>query len=178
MSVSFSWVIQTARLRLTPVGYGDLPDLTRLKANPQAYARMLGGVRAPLQTAIELAQDIQDWGRYGFGMWAVRNYAHEFLGVTALMHRPDARGVALRFAFFPQARGVGLAREAASATLLYGHDIKRLTDLIAVTRVDNYASRQVLSAIGMTMFQEFSRQDDSFLIYRSVRLVDQKINYM
>lgn len=155
------------------MGYGDLPDLTRLKADPLAYARMLGGVRAPLQTATELAEDIQDWGRYGFGMWAVRNQSHEFLGVTALMHRPDARGVALRFAFFSQARGVGLAREAASATLLYGHHTVRLPALIAVTRVDNYASRQVLSAIGMTVFQSFSRQDDSFLVYRSVRFVNQ-----
>ena len=172
MSVSSTWIIQTARLRLTPVGYGDLPDLMRLKADPQAYARMLGGVRAPLQSAAELAEDIQDWGRYGFGMWAVRNYSHEFLGITALMHRPDARGVALRFAFFPQARGGGLAREAASATLLYGHEVRGLPGLIAVTRMDNYASRQVLSAIGMTVYQEFSRQGDSFLVYRSVRPTD------
>lgn len=172
MSVSSTWVIQTARLRLTPVGYGDLPDLTRLKANPLAYARMLGGVRAPLQSAAELAEDIQDWGRYGFGMWTVRNHCQDFLGITALMHRPDARGVALRFAFFPQARGVGLAREAASATLLYGHETRRLPEIIAVTRVDNYASRQVLNAIGMVVFQDFSRQGDSFLVYRSIRFAD------
>lgn len=168
MGVCCSWILQTARLRLTPVRYGDLPDLTQLKADPLAYARMLGGVCAPPQTGIELAQDIQDWGRYGFGMWTVRNQRDDFLGITALMHRPDARGVALRFAFFPQARGAGLAREAASAALIYGHDKARLTEIIAVTRADNYGSRQVLCAIGMKLFQEFQRQGDLFLVYRSV----------
>lgn len=169
MDISCSWTIQTARLRLTPVRYGDLPDLTRLKADPLAYARMFGGVCAPPQTNAELAQDIQDWGRYGFGMWTVRNQRDAFLGITALMHRPDARGVALRFAFFPQARGAGLAREAASAALFYGHDKARLPEIIAVTRADNYASRQVLSAIGMKVFQDFQRQGNLFLVYHSVR---------
>lgn len=161
--------MNTARLRLTPVGYWDLPDLTRLKADPRAYALMLGGVRSPVQTAAELAQDIQDWGRYGFGMWSVRARRGKFLGITALMHRPDQLGVALRFAFFPEARGVGLAREAAAAALVYAHDIAHLPKVIAVAREDNHASRQVLSSIGMAIAGEFSRDGDLLLIYQSLK---------
>ena len=169
MSISSAWVIDTARLRLTPVGYWDLPDLIRLKANPRAYALMLGGVRSPIQTAAELAQDIQAWGQYGFGMWSVRARRGKFLGVTALMHRPDGRGVALRFAFFPEARGVGLAREAASAALVYAHDVACLPKVIAVAREDNYASREVLSSIGMSQADMFTREGDVILIYHSIR---------
>ena len=60
MTVTSAWCVETARLRMTPVGYWDLPDLIRLKGDPRAYALMLGGVRSRLQVAQELAQDIQD----------------------------------------------------------------------------------------------------------------------
>lgn len=171
MTISSAWVIDTARLRLTPVGYWDLADLTRLKSDPRAYARMLGGVRTATQSTAELAQDIQAWGQYGYGMWAVRARRGKFLGITALMHRPDGRGVALRFAFFPEARGVGLAREAAAAALVYAHDSVSLPRVIAVAREDNHASRQVLSSIGMSLVDEFIRDGDVMLIYQSIRPV-------
>ncbi len=169
MSVSSAWVVTTARLRLTPVGYWDLPDLVRLKGDPRAYALMLGGVRSARQAADELAHDIQGWGQYGYGMWAVRAMRGKFLGITALMHRPDGRGVALRFAFFPEARGLGLAREAASAALIYAHDEARLPRVVAVAREDNFASRQVLSSVGMSRIGEFQRDGNLLFVYQSVR---------
>lgn len=169
MSVSSAWVVTTARLRLTPVGYWDLPDLIRLKGDPRAYALMLGGVRSPGQVAEELAQDIQGWGQYGYGMWAVRAKQGKFLGITALMHRPDELGVALRFAFYPEARGVGLAREAASAALIYAHDVAHLPRVVAVAREDNFASRQVLSSIGMSRISEFQRNGNLLFIYQSIK---------
>lgn len=170
MSVISAWTLETARMRMTPVGYWDLPDLARLKADPRAYALMLGGVRSAVQAAEDLAQDIQDWGRYGYGMWAVRAKRGKFLGITALMHRPDGRGVALRFAFLPDVRGVGLAGEAASAALIYAQDIARLKQVIAVAREDNAASRQVLSSIGMSQIGEFMRDGNLMLVYQSLNI--------
>ncbi|MGE4481380.1 GNAT family N-acetyltransferase [Acidocella sp.] len=171
MSISSAWVVTTARMRLTPVGYRDLPDLIRLKGDPRAFALMLGGVRSPQQTAEELALEIQGWGQYGYGMWAVRALRGRFLGITALMQRPDGRGVALRFAFFPDERGKGLAREAASAALIYAHDTAKLECVIAVAREDNFASRQVLSSIGMSRISEFQRDGHLLFIYQSIRLM-------
>ncbi|WBO60907.1 MULTISPECIES: GNAT family N-acetyltransferase [Acidocella] len=168
MTVTSAWCVETARLRMAPVGYWDLPDLIRLKGDPRAYALMLGGVRSRLQVAAELAQDIQDWGRHGYGMWAVRARRGKFVGITALMHRPDGRGVALRFAFYPEARGIGLAREAAAAALVYAHDLARLPVVIAVAREDNHGSRQVLNSIGMSRSGEFQRDGHLMIIYQSV----------
>src|ERR1700712_6055394 len=82
---------------------------------------MQGGVRGHTQTAEDLAQDVVAWGRYGFGIWAIREDGR-FLGITGLEHRADGRGVALRFALWPEAQGRGLAREATYAALRYGHD--------------------------------------------------------
>ncbi len=164
------WRLATARLIMTPVAPADLRDIAALKADPRAFAQMLGGVRGPLQSAEELAQDIRDWGEYGYGMWTVRARAgNSFLGLTGLMHRPDGRGVALRFAYLPQARGVGLATEAAGAALRYAHETVLLSKVIAVAREDNFASRMVIGAIGMTHFENFSRGGILRLVYRSER---------
>jgi RimJ/RimL family protein N-acetyltransferase len=160
----------TARLVLMPVAAGDLRDLAALKANPRAFAQMLGGVRSFQQSAEELAADIRNWGAFGYGMWTVRAKADGgFLGLAGLMHRLDGRGVALRFALRPEARGVGLAVEAASAALVYAHDTAGLPRVIAVTREDNIASRQVLGAIGMVERDQFEREGIPRLVYHSVR---------
>ncbi len=168
MSVTWAWAVTTARLRMTPVGHWDLPDLVRLKGDPRAYALMLGGVRGAVDAAAELAHDIQDWGRHGYGMWAVRAQRGKFLGITALMHRPDGRGVALRFAFLPEVRGLGLASEAAGAALNYGHNNAGLERIIAIARQDNFASRAVLGGIGMSHAGEFMRDGNLMYVYQSI----------
>jgi RimJ/RimL family protein N-acetyltransferase len=155
---------------MTPVAAGDLRELIALKADPLVFAQMLGGVRSAQSAAKELAADIQSWGQYNLGMWSVRaRHGGLFLGVTGLMHRPDGRGIALRFALKPSARGVGLASEAAFAALTYGHETCELTSIIAVTREENFASRMVLGAIGMTAIDGFLRDGIQLLVYHSVR---------
>jgi RimJ/RimL family protein N-acetyltransferase len=164
------WRLTTARLLMTPVAAGDLRDLTALKADPLAFAQMLGGVRSTQGAAEELASDIQAWGRYNFGMWSIRaRHGGLFLGVAGLMHRPDGRGIALRFALKPASRGVGLASEAAFAALTYGHEGCGIDSIIAVAREENFASRMVLGAIGMTPIDAFRRDGVQLLVYHSVR---------
>jgi RimJ/RimL family protein N-acetyltransferase len=164
------WRLQTARLTMTPVAPRDLRELTLLKAAPLAFAQMLGGVRSAQQTAEELAHDIQYWGKHGYGIWSVRARAgNAFLGLAGLMHRPDGLGVALRYAFWPEARGIGLASEAAFAAITYGHEAARLPKIVAVTREDNHASRTILGAIGMSETGGFKRDGIRLLVYKSER---------
>jgi len=164
------WRLLTARLVMAPVGAADLRELVALKGDPLAFAQMLGGVRAAHQVAEELAEEICGWGRDGFGMWTVRARAGgRFLGVTGLAARADGRGVALRFAFWPAARGVGLAMEAAAAALVFGHGHAGLTRIVAVVREENFASRMVLGAIGMAEAEGFFRDGVKLLVYHSVR---------
>jgi len=160
------WVLRTARLMLTPVGGADLTDLAAIKSDPQVFAIMLGGVRSPQQTARELAEDVTEWGANGFGTWAVREHGH-FLGITGLERRPDGRGVALRFALWPDAQGRGLAREAAGAALRFGHQQVGLQRIIAVAREVNFASRIVLGGIGMTECGSFIQSGNRMVLYES-----------
>jgi RimJ/RimL family protein N-acetyltransferase len=161
------WVMRTARLVLTPVAGADLADLCAIKADPQVFAIMLGGVRSPRQTAAELAADVVDWGANGFGTWTIREHGR-FLGITGLERRPDGRGIALRFALWPEAQGRGLAREAAGAALRFGHQQAGLQRIIAVAREHNLASRMVLGGIGMAECGRFVQSGYCMVTYESI----------
>ena len=141
--------IRTGRLWLAPFSATDLPDLVRFKANPLCWATMLGGVRTPEQTAQDLAAELSFWSSHDVGMWTARDGQGQLLGVTGLHERPDARGIALRFAFDPVCRGHGFAREAAGAVLQDAHNRAGLTRVVGIARDSNTASRTVLGAIGM-----------------------------
>jgi RimJ/RimL family protein N-acetyltransferase len=162
-------IVRTGRLVLTPVGGADLPDLRAIKADPQVFALMLGGVRTYAQTAEDLARDVIAWGRHGFGMWAIREAGNgRFAGITGLDHRPDGRGVALRFALWPEAQGRGLAREAAFAALRFGHDNARLPRIVAVARESNFGSRMILGGIGMREAHSFEQRGYTMILYESL----------
>ncbi|MBX5453456.1 MAG: GNAT family N-acetyltransferase [Acidobacteriia bacterium] len=163
--------IETARLLLRPVQWDDLKDLQALKADPRVFAQMYGGIRTPQRTAEELAEDMAFWAKYGVGIWTVRDRrSGDFLGIVGLMERPDGLGLALRFALWPEARGRGLAREAAGAALRFAHERAGIPRVIAVAREDNYASRMVLGGIGMVECGRFVRDGHTMLLYESRRL--------
>jgi RimJ/RimL family protein N-acetyltransferase len=167
--VNPAWVIRTGRLVLTPVSGADLPDLRAIKANPEVFAVMLGGVRNHAQAAEDLAQDVIAWGQYGFGIWAIREAGNGcFAGITGLEHRTDGRGVALRFALWPDAQGRGLAREAAFAALRFGHDKAGLPRIVAVARASNFGSRMILGGIGMCDVGTFEQRGYAMILYESV----------
>lgn len=165
-----AWVLRTGRLVMRPVSLRDGPQIAALKADPRAFAMMLGGVRDGLQAQEELAADIRAWGAQGIGMWSARDIETEaFYGIAGILGRPDGRGMALRFAFWPEARGVGLAREAAMAALRFGHDRRGLGRIIAVARESNLGSRTLLAGIGMIEQpdQAFLRDGFRMLVFAS-----------
>jgi RimJ/RimL family protein N-acetyltransferase len=163
------WTLRTARLVLTPVGGADLPDLRAIKADPRVFAIMLGGVRNAAQTSEDLAHDVMAWGEHGYGIWAVRQAAdRRFVGITGLENRPDGRGIALRFALWPEVQGLGYAREAAGAALRFGHDQAGLKRIVAAARATNFASRTVLGSIGMVPCEEFVQRGYAVILFESV----------
>jgi RimJ/RimL family protein N-acetyltransferase len=164
-----AWTLRTGRLDMRPVSSEDLSNLQALKADPRVFGIMLGGIRSPSEAARELAADMAFWAAHGCGMWVVRDAGgRAFLGITGFMERPDARGIALRFAFWPEARGRGIAREAASAALRFGHEHAGLRRIVAVARETNFASRTVLGGIGMVERETFFQGGHRMILYESV----------
>jgi RimJ/RimL family protein N-acetyltransferase len=138
-----------------------------LKADPLVYALMLGGVRSHRDTVQELADDIAYWGAHRVGMFAIYE-GEAFQGITGIHDRPDGRGQALRFAVWPDARGRGIAKEAAFAALRFAHEQAGLERVIAVARSENFGSRMVLGSIGMRECDAFLRDGHIMLVYESV----------
>src|SRR5262249_57077823 len=103
----------------------------------------------------------------GFGIWAIREEGN-FLGIAGLEQRSDGRGIALRFALWPEAQGRGLAREAAAAALRFGHRQAGLRRITAVARQNNFASRMVLGGIGMIKGDSFVQSGFRMAMYGSV----------
>jgi RimJ/RimL family protein N-acetyltransferase len=162
-------VLSTARLSLLPPGPEHLPDLVRLKADERVFGFMLHGVRTPERAREELEDDMEFWLVRGYGTWSVfERESGAFLGVCGLMERPDGRGVALRYALWPECRGRGFAREAATAALRFGHRAG-LPRIIAVARESNQPSRAVLTDIGMRECGEFRHQGHRMIVFESLR---------
>ena len=162
--------LRTGRLVLTPVSGADLRDLRAIKADARVFAVMLGGVRNAVETAEELARDVIAWGEHGYGIWAIREAMdRRFVGITGLEDRADGRGIALRFAVWPEVQGRGFAREAAGAALRFGHDQAGLRRIVAAAREANFASRTVLGSIGMVPCEEFTRGGHAMILFESVR---------
>jgi RimJ/RimL family protein N-acetyltransferase len=160
--------ITTARLSMLPPAPEQLPDLIRLKADERVFGFMLHGVRTPARTREELEDDIDFWQVRGYGTWSVFvRGTGEFLGICGLMERPDGRGVALRYALWPECRGKGYAREAARAALDFGH-AAGLRRIIAVARYTNHASRAVMQDIGMTPCGDFTHKGEAMLVFESL----------
>ena len=162
-------VVRTPRLTLLPVGRENLPDLVRLKSDPAVFDAMLHGVRTPERAREELLDDIDFWAVRGYGTWAVHlTEDGRFLGICGLMERPDGRGVALRYALWPECRGHGYAREAARAALDFGH-AAGLPRIIGVARESNASSRAVMEDIGMTPGGGFTNLGHPMLVFESLR---------
>jgi RimJ/RimL family protein N-acetyltransferase len=167
--MSLALTLRTGRLVLTPIGGADLADFRAIASDPRVFAVMLGGVRDAVRAADDLARFVTAWGQYGFGVWTIREAAGgRFVGITGLEHRPDGRGVGLRFALWPEAQGRGLAREAAWAALRFGHDRAGLIRIVAVARESNFGSRTILGGIGMQVAETFIQNGYRMMLYESV----------
>ncbi len=75
------------------------------------------------------------------------------VGMCGLIKRDSLGDIDLGFAFLPVARGQGLAREAAAATMAHGLGTLGLKRIVAITDIDNAASARVLESVGF----EFER---------------------
>lgn len=160
-------MVRTARLVLAPVGWLDLGDMIALKGDAGAFGLMLGGVRSRSQATEEMADDIAFWARRRVGIFTIRE-SGRFQGMSGIHERPDGLGLGLRFAIWAQARGRGVAREAAAAALRFAHD-QGEKRIVAVARESNFASRTILGGIGMSVCGQFERTGNAMLVYESVR---------
>ena len=144
-------MMETARLRIRDLGASDAPFIVSLLNDP-AFLRFIGdrGVRT-VADALEYIEKgpVTSYAQHGFGLQAVEpKDGGAPMGICGLLQREELEAPDLGFAFLPDFRGQGLAREAADAVLQDATARLGLRRVLAITQVDNTASITLLERLG------------------------------
>jgi ribosomal-protein-alanine N-acetyltransferase len=162
-------VIQTARLSLRELGFGDAEFILELLNEP-GFIRNIGdkGVRTLSDARDYILQGPMDsYARNGFGLYAacLRHGALDVaaagtpIGICGLVKREGLNDPDVGFAFLSRYRSKGFAAESAAAVLAHARKALNLLRIVAITSPDNAQSIAVLEKIGLKF-------------ERTIRLVD------
>lgn len=144
-------VLESGRLTLRRAALGDHAFIFELLNDP-GWKRFISD--KGLQTADEARNYIRSrlitmYEKLGFGLYVVQLKAGGApIGLCGLIKRDTLEDVDLGFAFLPQFRGQGYAREAAAATLEYGRREFGLKRVVAITHPENDSSGRLLEKLG------------------------------
>ncbi len=162
-------VIQTARMSLRELDFGDAPFILEL-LNEAGFMRFIGdkGVRTLADARDYILQGPMDsYARHGFGLYATCLRANAQngepagtpIGICGLVKRPGLDDPDVGFAFLSRYWSRGYAVESAAAVLDHAKTVLNLDRILAITAPDNAQSIAVLEKIGLKF-------------ERTIRLVD------
>ena len=152
-------MIETPRLILRPWRSSDLARFAEQNADP-VVMRFLPGVLTRAESDAYVARAEQHRAKTGFGMWAVEAPGvAAFIGAVGLtrlkFEAPFGPAVEVAWRLHRSYWGFGYATEAAAACIDDGFTRFGLTEVVALTVVDNKASTRVMERLGMTRTVEF-----------------------
>jgi [ribosomal protein S5]-alanine N-acetyltransferase len=158
----------TPRLAMRQPVATDAAFILRLLNDP-GWLRYIGdrGVRTEAD-ALGYIEDrlLAGFRQHGFGLWLTEpREGGAPLGLCGLLKRPELDDVDLGFAFLPEARGQGLAYEAARRSLEYAACDLRLHRVVGITLPDNAPSSRLLQKLGMTRERTVQMHEDSVDLY-------------
>jgi ribosomal-protein-alanine N-acetyltransferase len=161
--------VNTARLRLEPLGAQNEAQLRRLLQDDRVAAT-LGGVRSDADVAAHAARHAAHWQEHGFGYWALRDRATgAFVGRGGLQRRVVAGSeeVEVGWAIVPERWNEGLATELAEAAVQQAERLG-LPSIVAFTQPENGASRRVMEKAGFRYERDIVHADLPHVLYRRV----------
>lgn len=147
--------VETARLRLRRLDRGDAEAIGRLFAIPAVTHHLAVGELADAHEARKFADAFiakarEEFAKAGCGAMAVVDRRNVLLGYCGLRPLPDiADTVELLYALLPRYWGLGLATEAAHATLVWGFARLSIEEILGLAALENVASRRVMEKLGM-----------------------------
>lgn len=154
------------------MGADDLDDLTRMHLDPRVMAT-LGGVRSPDETREWLAQKMEHWRQYGFGLWMARERkTGRFAGRGGLQHvEIEGRDeIEVGYSFMPDFWGRGFATELALESIHAAFSVLSLTELVCFTLTNNRASERVMQKAGFHYERDLVFKDLPHVLYRLLRV--------
>lgn len=143
--------IETARLRLRPLGLEDLSAIHRIWVDPEVRRYLWDDERISEERAESgIAASIESFESCGFGLWAVLHKEDgELIGFCGLRSLEDTPEIELLYGISPSYWEVGLATEAARAAIRYGFEEAGFDRILGITDTENVSSQRVLEKVGM-----------------------------
>ena len=152
-------VLETERLLLRRLTIDDAPFVLRL-VNEPSWLRYIGdrGVKTIEDARNYLLKGpLAMYARLGFGLYlSILREGDVPIGLCGLIKRDTLPDVDIGFAYLPEFRGRGYAREAAQAVLEHAKGRLGLDHVVAITSPDNGDSIKLLASIGFTFDQTLS----------------------
>lgn len=149
--------IETARLILRGFGETDLDDWAqKVFADPEVMRYIPRRDLSPSERARRaFSVFTQHWQDRNYGVWALidRKDGH-FIGHCGLNYLDDTGEVEVLYALAKADWGMGLATEAAHASLTYGFETMLLDRIIGLAMPENLASRRVLEKAGLAYLNQ------------------------
>jgi RimJ/RimL family protein N-acetyltransferase len=151
-------VLETERLRLSPLTEADLDDLVELDGDPEVR-RMVDpqGIIIPAdpteRRTFEWERIVMPGGFYG----ARERIGNAFVGWFQLEAAPDREDEAeLGYRFRRNVWGLGYATEGARALVAHAFEVLGYRRVVAHSLNDNPASLRVLEKVGLTVVGHWS----------------------
>lgn len=160
---------------LTRFCLNDASDLFEIKSNPDTMQYMGGAMRTLPEVALTLGQYYQIWEQHQIGPLAIREkFTGKVIGRSGLKIS-QSREVVEVFPFNgsnpiplklnekfqigwvirPEFRKKGIVIQAARSVLDYAFKVKKLSDIVALIRIENYPSVKVARKLGMSLVGSF-----------------------
>jgi RimJ/RimL family protein N-acetyltransferase len=108
----------------------------------------LGGPHDAAGAFTEFAATVGLWLLRGHGLWTVTDRAGRVLGFVLVGFEPGDEAPELGWLFLPEARGRGIAAEAAAAARAHALGAAGLPELVSYIAPTNAASRRLAERLG------------------------------
>jgi RimJ/RimL family protein N-acetyltransferase len=163
--------VETTRLVCERLRMGHVEEVSRLLRDPRVSANLWPEREPPTEDEViaSLADKIDHWRRFGFGLWLVREKATgEMVGRGGLQwtYALDLNQVEAAWAIVPERWRQGLATELALAAIEVAFGPLALESIIAFTLPDNVRSRRVMEKTGFVYERDIVHASLPHVLYR------------
>jgi [ribosomal protein S5]-alanine N-acetyltransferase len=152
-------VMETDRLRIRPYQLEDVDSLYEVVSEPNFYQYVpeevptLDDVRKIVEWSMDCNKKNTAEKIIKFNLAIIDKEYDELIGYCGLgPFDLNNSKVELYFGLSEQYRGMGLAKEAASAVLHYGLNVIGLNEIVSTVHPDNIASVKILESLGFVYF--------------------------
>ena len=144
--------LETPRLILRDFQPEDAHQLAPILSDPLVMKFSLTGILSFSQTQLKIDSFITSYKKFGYGKWAIIFKENKnligYCGIAVeQIDNVDEREIGYRLA--SEFWGMGLATEAALATIKYGFERLQLPYILGIVEPTNKASVRVLKKLGM-----------------------------